>query len=135
MRFAPDDNGGTYAIQGYDETGVVIRGQRHTSALLVCPDRLDVPWGPVADPTALAPEQLAELVALAPQVLLLGTGRRALLPRPALMLPFTQSGIGVEIMTTVAACRTYNLLLAEGRRVVAVLMPPDFEAAATRPIT
>jgi uncharacterized protein len=127
MRFAHDDNTGGYAIQGYDETGVVIRGQRHTTSLLVCADRLDVPWGPVADPTGLRPEQVTELVALAPQVLLLGTGRRALLPRPTLMLPFGRLGIGVEIMSTPAACRTYNLLLAEGRRVVAVLMPPDFE--------
>lgn len=139
MRFAPDDSGGGSAIQGYDETGVVIRGQRHTATLLVCADRLHSPWWPVTDPMALGPEQLTELVALGPQVLLLGTGRRALLPRPTLLLPFSERGIGVEIMTTAAACRTYNLLLAEGRRVVAVLAPPDFERAmppdAARPVT
>lgn len=139
MRFAPDDNGGVFAIQGYDDTGIVVRGQRLTTTLLLCPDRLKAPWGPAADPAVLAPDQLAELVALAPQVLLLGTGRRALLPRPAALLPFSQRGIAVEIMTTAAACRTYNLLLAEGRRVVAILMPPCFEATATkdagRPVT
>jgi uncharacterized protein len=127
MRFAPDDSGGGYSIQGYDETAVVIRGQRHTGPLLVCPERVESPWGEPGDPTALSAGQLDQLLALAPQVLLLGTGRTTRLPRPALLLPFSQRGIGVEIMATTAACRTYNLLSAEGRRVVAVLMPPAFE--------
>jgi len=131
MRFAPDHAAGGYLIQGYDEIGVVINGQRHTTALLVCAEQLYAPWGPAADPTALSAEHLDQLLTLAPQVLLLGTGRHALLPRPALMLPFSQRGIGVEIMTTAAACRTYNVLSAEGRRVVAVLMPPGFEAGGS----
>jgi uncharacterized protein len=130
MRFAPDGSAVGYSIQGYDETAVLINGRRHTAGLLVCAESLRSPWGPATDPTALTAEQLDQLLALAPQVLLLGTGRRALLPRPALLLPFSQRGVGVEIMTTAAACRTYNVLAAEGRRVVAVLMPPDFEAAA-----
>jgi uncharacterized protein len=130
MRFAPDGSAGGYSIQGYDDSAVLINGQRHTDCLLVCAEALRSPWGPTTDPTLLAPEQLEQLLALAPQVLLLGTGRRALLPRPALLLPFSQRGVGVEIMTTVAACRTYNVLAAEGRRVVAVLMPPDFDAGA-----
>lgn len=127
MRFAPDDTAGGFSIQGYDETAIVIRGERHTGPLLVCAERVESPWGEVRDPTALSAGQLDELLALAPQILLLGTGRTARLPRPALLLPFNQRGIGVEIMATTAACRTYNLLWAEGRRVVAVLMPPAFE--------
>jgi uncharacterized protein len=132
MRFAPDGSAGGYSIEGYDETGVLINGQRHSAPLLVCPDRLYSPWGPATDPTALSAEQLDQLLALAPQVLLLGTGRLALLPRPSVMLPFSQRGVGVEIMTTAAACRTYNVLSAEGRRVAALLMPPAFEAVLGR---
>ena len=128
MRFAPDDTAGRHLIQGYDDTAVVINGQRHSAPLLICAELFLSPWGPASDPTALSAEQQAQLIALAPQVLLLGTGRRALLPRPTLLLPFSQRGIGVEIMTTAAACRTYNVLSAEGRRVVAVLVPPDCEA-------
>jgi uncharacterized protein len=127
MRFAPDDTAGGHWIEGYDETGIVIRGERHTGPLLVCAERVESPWGEVRDPTALSDAQLDELLALAPQILLLGTGRTARLPRPALLLPFSRRGIGVEIMATTAACRTYNVLSAEGRRVVAVLMPPAFE--------
>ena len=130
MRFAPDDSARGHLIQGYDETGILINGQRHSACLLVCGERLYSPWGPEADPTALSAEQLAQLVALAPQVLLLGTGRHARLPRPSLLLPFSQQGIGVEIMTTAAACRTYNVLSAEGRRVAAMLMPPDFDSGS-----
>jgi uncharacterized protein len=132
MRFAPDGSAGGYSIQGYDETGVLINGQRHTAPLVVCADCLYSPWGRATNPTTLSAEQLDQLLALAPQVLLLGTGRVTLLPRPALMLPFSQRGVGVEIMTTAAACRTYNVLSAEGRRVVALLMPPAFETGPTR---
>lgn len=127
MRFAPDDPPTAHLIQGYDQTGIVIGGQRHTSSVLVCAELVESPWG-AADPAGWDAQQLDRLFTLAPQVLLLGTGLRPRLPRPALLLPFSQRGIGVEIMTTAAACRTYNLLVTEGRRVVAVLLPPGSEA-------
>jgi len=123
MRFAPDDTAAGHFIQGYDESGIVIGGRRHTASVLVCAEFVESPWG-TGDLAGLDPAQRERLHGLAPQVLLFGTGRRSRLPRPELLLPFSRLGIGVEIMTTIAACRTYNLLLAEGRRVVAVLLPP-----------
>jgi uncharacterized protein len=126
MHFAPDDSATGHFIQGYDETGIVIGGRRHTATVLVCAERVESPWD-AGDLARLSGAPLEQLVALAPQVLLLGTGRRAWLPRPELLQPFGRLGIGVEVMTTEAACRTYNLLLAEGRRVVAVLLPPAAE--------
>ncbi len=127
MRFAPDDNAAGHFIQGYDDTGIVIGGRRHEASVLVCAELVESPWG-TPDLAGLNAAQLERLRALAPQILLLGTGRRSRLPRPELLLPFSRLGIGVEIMTTTAACRTYNLLLAEGRRVVAVLLPPGADA-------
>ena len=124
MRFAPDDTAAGHFIQGYDESGIVIAGRRHEGPVLVCAELVESPWG-TADLTGLDAAQRERLQGLAPQVLLFGTGRRSRLPRPELLLPFSRLGIGVEIMTTIAACRTYNLLLGEGRRVVAVLLPPD----------
>ena len=126
MRFAPDDTAAGHFIQGYDESGIVIGGQRHEASVLVCAEFVESPWG-TGDLAELDPAQRERLRGLAPQVLLFGTGRRSRLPRPELLLPFSRFGIGVEIMTTIAACRTYNLLLAEGRRVVAVLLPPGAE--------
>ena len=58
-----------------------------------------------------------------PEVVLIGTGARHVFPRSELFAPLFRDGIGVEIMSTPAACRTYNILSAEGRRVVALLLP------------
>ena len=58
-----------------------------------------------------------------PEVVLLGTGSRHVFPSPALLAPFARAGIGVEVMSTPAACRTWNILCAEGRKVVALLLP------------
>ena len=58
-----------------------------------------------------------------PEVVLLGTGARHVFPSPGLLVPLTRAGIGVEVMSTPAACRTWNILDAEGRRVVALLLP------------
>ena len=58
-----------------------------------------------------------------PEIVIIGTGARHVFPPPALFEPMRRDGIGVEIMSTPAACRTYNILSAEGRRVVALLLP------------
>ena len=58
-----------------------------------------------------------------PEVVLLGTGARQVFPSPGLLAPLTRAGIGVEVMSTSAACRTWNILSAEGRKVVALLLP------------
>jgi len=59
---------------------------------------------------------------LAPAVALLGTGAEQHFPSPELLAPLTSAGVGVEVMTTAAACRTYNILMAEGREVAAMLL-------------
>ena len=58
-----------------------------------------------------------------PEVVLLGTGARHVFPPPGVLAPLTRAGIGVEVMSTSAACRTWNILSAEGRKVVALLLP------------
>ncbi|MCY4221622.1 MAG: MTH938/NDUFAF3 family protein [Thiotrichales bacterium] len=62
-----------------------------------------------------------------PEVVLLGTGARHMFPSPGLLAPLTRAGIGVEAMSTSAACRTWNILNAEGRKVVALLLPIEQE--------
>ena len=61
-------------------------------------------------------------VALEPEIVLLGTGDRQHFPHPRLLAPLTERRIGVEVMDTRAACRTFNILVAEGRRVAAALV-------------
>jgi uncharacterized protein len=79
------------------------------------------PW-PVDRFEALAPVHFADLLALAPELVIFGSGARIRFVSPALLKPLIERRIGVETMDTAAACRTYNVLLAEGRSVVAALL-------------
>lgn len=88
--------------------------------VIVMADRLVLDWSP--PPVAkLAVEHLKPLLDLAPDVILLGTGRRQVFPPATLTAAILHQGIGIEIMDTAAACRTYNILAAELRRVAAAL--------------
>ena len=104
-----------YAANGFRVSGAVYRG-----AVLVFPD-LTVTW---AD-AALTAESLAPVIEHGGvEILLLGMGRRMAPIAGTLRSAFKANGIAVEAMDTGAACRTYNLLLAEERRVAAALLPP-----------
>ena len=71
---------------------------------------------------ALAESDFAGLLALKPEIVLLGTGARQRFPSPRLTRPLIDAHVGVEVMDTPAACRTFNILTGEGRRVVAALL-------------
>jgi len=109
-----------HTFTGYGEGYVTIDGERHESSLIVLPERL-LPW-PVAGFDALAEEHFALIAALKPEIVLLGTGARLRFPQPRLTAALTRARIGVEVMDIQAACRTYNILMAEGRNVVAALL-------------
>jgi uncharacterized protein len=78
----------------------------------------------VASHDALSLADLEPALALAPTIVLLGTGHARGLPDTALMAALAQRSVGLEIMTTAAACRTFNVLLQEQRQVVAALLNP-----------
>jgi uncharacterized protein len=105
---------------GYGEGYVMVNGEHHAASLLVQPERLQ-PW-PVSAFAALAEAHFAALAALGPEVVLLGTGGRLRFPHPKLSAPLARAGIGLEVMDVQAACRTYNILMAEERRVLAALI-------------
>ena len=88
--------------------------------LVVSAERVIADW-PGPDPRALGVADLAAALELDPEIILIGTGERAALPDVELMGALAERGIGLEFMTTPAACRTYNVLVHEQRRVVAVL--------------
>ena len=108
------------AITGYGEGYVLVNSQRHESSLIVMPDQL-LPWD-VAGFEALTAEHFSSLKDLRPEILLLGTGPKQRFPHPRLTAPLAAAGIGVEIMDLKAACRTYNILVAEERKVAAALL-------------
>ena len=108
-------------VTAYGPGFIEINKVRHASAVLLTPDRVE-PWA-VASFEALGEADLERLRVLAPEVALLGTGSRQRFPPPRLSRALSEARIGLEVMTTAAACRTYNILMAEGRKVVAALLP------------
>ena len=121
MRFAEADSDGGYLISGYEPGRILIGSRAYTHGLIVSPERVVIDWGPehAAD---LAAEHFEAIVELDPQVIVLGTGKRQVFPDPQAYLVALQRGLGVEVMDTGAACRTYNILMSEGRKVVAGLI-------------
>jgi uncharacterized protein len=110
-----------YRIGAYAPGEVTIGETVYTSSLIVTPERLLPDWAPrgVSDLSAADFEGIA---ALGPEVVLLGTGRQLRFPPVAALRALIDAGIGYEVMDTGAACRTFNILLAEGRRVAAALL-------------
>ncbi|MBI3715217.1 MAG: Mth938-like domain-containing protein [Betaproteobacteria bacterium] len=112
---------GANAISGHGEGYVAVNGARVEHAVIVMADRLIDPW-PVAAPLAPTLQEFAVLLELQPELIVFGSGARFKFPTPAVMARFSQAGIGFEAMDTPAACRTYNVLMSEGRRVAAALL-------------
>jgi uncharacterized protein len=108
-------------VTAYGPGFIEINKQRHVSAVLLTPERVE-PWT-VASFEALREGDFERLRALEPEVALLGTGSRQRFPHPRLSRALNEARIGLEVMTTAAACRTYNILMAEGRKVAAALLP------------
>jgi uncharacterized protein len=106
---------------GYGEGWVQVNATRHASSLVVLPDRLVEGWAP-AGFDGLAVEDFRALLEHAPEIVLLGTGRTLRFPDPRLAAPLAERRIGLEVMDTPAACRTFNILSAEGRRVAAAVL-------------
>ena len=106
---------------GYGPGYVEVNRQRLESNLLVTPDSIDLGWAPEGF-AALTREDFAALLRFAPEIVLLGTGNELRFPHPRLTADLTAKRIGVDVMDVKAACRTFNVLSAEGRRVLAALI-------------
>ncbi len=110
-------------IDGYGEGQFCVSGKWRTGSVVVLPDRTQ-PWS-ANDFTALTVEDFSAVTGASPRVelLLLGSGPKMQLLPKALRQGLRDAGVVVEVMDTGAACRTYNVLLAEGRRIAAALLP------------
>ncbi|HEX6002667.1 MAG TPA: Mth938-like domain-containing protein [Burkholderiales bacterium] len=120
LKFHLSQASGRNLFTGYGTGYVAINGARHASHLLVTPDRV-LPWD-IAGFDALNAAQATQLMALAPEIVILGTGTTLRFPPAEVTRTLTASGIGLEVMDSNAACRTYNVLMAEGRSVLAAIL-------------
>ncbi|RPI46748.1 MAG: hypothetical protein EHM59_06595 [Betaproteobacteria bacterium] len=121
MKLQLDRTDGSNQITSCGADFVAVNGVRHEASLIVTPERVDPDW-PVPDLASLGAEHLSALLASKPEIVLLGTGRRLKFPPFSVLRPLIEAGIGYEIMDTGAACRTYAVLIAERRRVLAALI-------------
>ena len=111
---------GVNTITGYGEGYVMVNGERHSASIVVLPERLEQ-WA-VTGFDALTTDDLEFLKKLGAEIVLLGTGARQRFPHPRLTAALAKAGSGVEVMDLQAACRTYNILVAEERKVAAALL-------------
>jgi len=121
MKIGEERNEGKNAFTGYGEGYVEVNRARHHASLVVSAERVLTDW-PAESIESLTADHLAAIVEMHPEIVLLGTGAAFRFPEPAMLAPLYKAGIGVEVMDTPAACRTYNILMGEGRNVVAALV-------------
>ena len=105
---------------GYGTGFVLINDVRYETSLVVMPEQM-LTWGAESF-AALKAEDFSSVVAMRPEVVLLGTGEKLRFPHPSLTRALADARIGVEVMDLQAACRTYNILMAEERKVAAALL-------------
>jgi uncharacterized protein len=121
MKFTADRPSGAHVVRGY-APGLLRIGERDiVTSVIVSPATLIEPWRPrrMSEFTAA---DLDPAIALSPEVLLIGTGPRQVFPDAGVFAALHAARIGFEIMDTGAACRTYNVLVGEDRRVAAALL-------------
>lgn len=121
MRIQLEAGGNANLIRQYTPGRIVVNQGIYTRSLIVQPGRIIADWPPQTF-EELAAVHLELLAGLEAEVVLLGTGRRLRFPRAALLAPLAAAGVGWEVMDTGAACRTYNILMGEGRKVAAALL-------------
>ena len=115
MKLHQEQAGALNTVTAYGNGYIEVNAERHAGALKITPEGVVRSWS-VTTVEAFGPEAVSELLAEQPEIILLGTGCEQHFPAMA-------TRTGFEVMSTPAACRTYNILMAEGRQVLAALMP------------
>lgn len=108
-------------VRRADAHTVVVADQRYTTSIILTRSKVIDTWG-VTDIAAMTRADVEPIVALKPDVVLLGTGAHQQFPSQAVLAAFLQSGVGVEVMDNAAAARTWDILAGEGRNVVAAFI-------------
>jgi uncharacterized protein len=122
LKFQPDTLDGVNAITRFDGTRLWVGAQPHGSHVLVPWRGAVQPWAVPGTVQALEAAHFQAVLALRPELVILGSGARQQFVAPRHLAALLQQGIGVEAMDSAAACRTYNVLAAEGRQVVAAVL-------------
>jgi uncharacterized protein len=121
MKFTLENASTSNAVTARAPGEVRIGGRVFRNSVIVSANAIVEDW-PVGDAAALVPEAMEAAFSLGPEIILLGTGERQVFPDPRVQAAVATRGVGLEVMDNGAACRTYNVLLAEDRNVVLALI-------------
>ena len=110
-----------FAITGYTADAISVAGVEYGHSLRVAHASAAAPWA-VTSFAEITAATVADGASVAAEIVLIGTGKRLRFPSPDALTPLRDARIGFEVMDTAAACRTYNVLLGEGRQVAALLL-------------
>lgn len=120
MKLTDESRAATNAVRSYTPGALRVGEASYTRSCLLAADSVVADWPPQSI-DELRSEHLDAVLALKPEVVILGTGPRQQFPPATLMSKVLSRGVGFEVMDTGAACRTFNILIAEDRRAVAAL--------------
>ena len=121
MKFAQDSQDEGYVITAYGENTVSINGKTFSQSLIITRSKLNVNWD-VSVVELLQTDHINQLLTFNPELIIIGTGEKLIFPAVEVYSGIIEHGIGVDFMDTRAACRTYNILMSEGRHIVAGLI-------------
>ena len=121
MPLAEDKITSRYSISAYTSDDVTVNEKQYQESLILSPNTLITP-SPINAVGDLNELTMQAILDLSPDVVLLGTGEKQIFPEPKIFALLGEKGIGLEVMNTGALCRTFNILVAEDRDVVAVVI-------------
>jgi uncharacterized protein len=121
MKFQAENNQAAFTVSAHGPGFVEVNHVRYQQGIRLGSDTPPAPWAENGF-AELTEQDFARLLEFDPEVVIVGTGERQRFAAPALLRALIQRGIGFEVMSTAAACRTYNILVGEGRRALAALI-------------
>ena len=121
MKLQSDPHSGANTITGYGDGYIEINKTPYSHAVLLSSDGEILEWA-VTSFDDLSPADFTQMASLKPELIIIGTGKRQRFPKPELLKTLIEAKIGFEVMDSQAACRTYNILVGEGRQVLLALI-------------
>lgn len=121
MKLQSDPHSGANTITGYGDGYIEINKIPYSHAVLLSSDGEILEWS-VGSFEELSPTDFAKMASLKPELIIIGTGKRQRFPKPELLKTLIEAKLGFEVMDSQAACRTYNILVGEGRQVLLALI-------------
>ena len=121
MKLQSDPHSGANTITGYGDGYIEINKIPYSHAVLLSSDGEILEWA-IKSFDDLSPADFTQMASLKPELIIIGTGKRQRFPKPELLKTLIEAKIGFEVMDSQAACRTYNILVGEGRQVLLALI-------------